>query len=240
METSIRIGTAGWQLPFDLRPIGNDRSALTKYAELFNTVEVNSCFYRYHMPRTYERWATSVPHEFRFAVKMHRDVTHIHRLERFSEARKFLASVSALGDQLGPVLVQLPPSLVYSPEQADFFEALREEHQGALVLEPRHVSWNSVEVDRMLEKHQITRVTADPPLMRARFEPSGDDALAYFRLHGVPVMYRSSYNAEELQAIAQEVHKCKATGGQVYVLFDNTASGAATINALELQRLIEL
>lgn len=240
MESPIRIGTAGWQLPFELRPIGNDRSALTKYAELFNTVEVNSCFYRYHMPRTYERWAAFVPHEFRFAVKMHRDVTHVHRLERFSEARKFLDSVSALGEQLGPVLVQLPPSLAYSPEQADFFEALREEHQGALVLEPRHLSWNSVEVASMLKKHRITRVTADPPLMRARFEPSGDNTLAYFRLHGAPVMYRSSYTAEDLQALTRQVHTCKTTGGQVFVLFDNTASGAASINALELQRLIQL
>ncbi len=236
-QVLVRIGTAGWQLPADLRPAGSDRSALTKYAELFNMVEVNSCFYRYHMPRTYERWAASVPADFRFAVKMHRDVTHVHRLERFSAAKDFLESVSPLGDRLGPVLVQLPPSLAYMEEHADFFEALRETHEGDVVLEPRHSSWNAQEVVQMLVQHRITRVTADPPLSGERFKPLGGGKLNYFRLHGSPVMYRSTYSEAELERVAGHLLKSRRAGKHVYVVFDNTASGAAASNALVLQQL---
>ncbi len=239
IQVHIRIGTAGWQLPADLRPTGSDRSALTKYAELFNAVEVNSSFYRYHMPRTYARWAASVPVDFRFAVKMHRDVTHVQRLQRFAVAKGFLESVSPLGDRLGPVLVQLPPSLAYLDEHADFFEALREHHEGEVVLEPRHASWNAQEVVQLLAKHRITRVTADPPLGGERFEPLSDGPLAYFRLHGSPVMYRSAYSAAELELVAGQLRQHNRTGKHVYVVFDNTASGAAASNALALRELVK-
>src|SRR6188768_3382103 len=120
----LHIGTAGWQLPKDLS-VRSEGSGLARYAEHFNAVEINSTHYKYHMERTFHRWSASVPVDFRFAVKMHRDITHVQRLTRVGPAQAFLNEVQALGDRLGPVLVQLPPSLVCSDTCMDVLLSMR-------------------------------------------------------------------------------------------------------------------
>ena len=106
-------------------------------------MEINSSFYRPHKPATYTKWAGSVPDNFRFAVKVPKEATHARRLVDTEDVLdRFLPEATALGEKLGPLLVQLPPSLAFDADVADtFFAALRERFDGHVVLEPRHPTW---------------------------------------------------------------------------------------------------
>src|SRR5436190_9777783 len=135
----LRIATAGWTIP---RAVAEhfppEGTGLTRYAARFNAVEINSTFYRSHQPETYERWAQTTPKGFLFAVKLPRTITHEARLVGVRPAvAAFRAESAHLGEKLGPLLVQLPPSLVFDPEiVAAFFEGLRAEWGGVIVCEP--------------------------------------------------------------------------------------------------------
>ena len=234
----LHVGTAGWQLPKDL-PARAEASALERYAEHFNGVELNSTHYKHHMDRTFQRWAASVPKDFRFAVKMHRDITHIQRLTQVGPMQAFLEEVSALGEKLGPVLVQLPPKLAWIEECGDVLEAVRGVYKGPLVVEPRHPSWSDGVVLRKLRQANISVVAADPPLIIPALKPLGDPVLCYFRLHGNPRMYWSPYDEPTLCAVAHQVAELLKLGQHAWVMFDNTASLAAVPNALRLNELLK-
>jgi uncharacterized protein YecE (DUF72 family) len=231
------IGTAGWTIPrqyADTFPaIGTH---LSRYAMRFNGVEINSSFYRPHRPATYARWAASVPAGFRFAVKVPKEITHTRRLVAAAEPLcRFLAEASALGDKIGPLLVQLPPSLTYDRHiAASFFDALRERFEGSVVCEPRHPTWFTDEADALMARGRIARVAADPARVPAAAEPGGWRCLAYYRLHGSPRMYYSGYDQPFLDALAARIAAGIAAGGTVWCVFDNTALGHATRDALAL------
>ncbi|RZJ02706.1 MAG: DUF72 domain-containing protein, partial [Haliea sp.] len=150
---AVKAGCAGWSLPRDTWPaFPANSSHLERYAARFNAVEINSSFYRPHQPATYARWAASVPADFRFAVKLPKTITHIQRLADGGQLLDdFLAQAGALGDKLGCLLVQLPPSLALVPEIAEkFLVDLRARHQGPVAMEPRHASWFTAEADALL------------------------------------------------------------------------------------------
>src|ERR1700761_9369383 len=102
--SELFIGTAGWAIRREhAEAFESGPSHLARYATLFNSVEINSSFYRPHRPATYEKWAASVPDHFRFAVKMPRTITHESRLSGAEDLlNKFLREASALGKKLGP------------------------------------------------------------------------------------------------------------------------------------------
>lgn len=210
-------------------------SHLQRYASRFTAVEINSSFYRSHKRDSYERWAATVPDHFRFAVKMPKQVTHVRALEDCgTEVMRFLSEIAGLGPKLGCVLVQLPPSLAYDPRAVEsFFGALRRRHRGAIVCEPRHHTWFTGAADRRLEAHHIGRVAADPSCGVAGDDPGGSDRIAYFRLHGSPLMYHSSYSDDYLARLTERM-LVVAQRSPVWCVFDNTARGAATLNGLDL------
>jgi uncharacterized protein YecE (DUF72 family) len=235
----IRIGTAGWSIP---KPHAGEFSGsgshLERYAGRFPAVEINSSFYRPHKPATYARWAGSVPSGFRFAVKVPREVTHVRKLIGAIDAlERFLSEVRSLGDTLGPLLVQLPPSLGFDAGVAGaFFDCLRARFDGDVVCEPRHATWFGDDVDALLACFQIARVAADPaPVPRAAVA-GGWPNLVYRRLHGSPRMYYSAYPAEALARIAEVMSA--ADGRDEWCIFDNTALGEATSDALDLLRRV--
>ena len=204
---------------------------------MFGGVEINSSFYRQHKRATYERWAASVPASFRFAVKIPRAITHDQALVASDVLLDvFLEEATALGDRLGPLLVQLPPSLVFDPEIADeFFTTLRGLYSGDVVCEPRNASWFEAPADELLTRHRVARVAADPALVHDAAHPGGWRGLAYYRLHGSPQMYYSSYAVEYLTMIAEQLRSVDVSR---WCIFDNTTLGAATGNALVLQRML--
>ncbi len=213
-------------------------SHLERYGRRLAAVEINSSFYRPHRPATYARWAASVPPGFRFAVKVPREISHTRKLVDAGEPlERFLTEVQDLGDRLGPLLLQLPPSLAYNERRAGaFLEALRTRFDGSVVVEPRHPTWFTDAVDGMLCRFRAGRVAADPaPVPRAAM-PGGWPGIAYRRLHGSPQMYYSAYDAGYLDSIAHMLRDMADHTGESWCIFDNTASGAAARDALSLLR----
>ncbi len=236
-----RVGVAGWSLPSVVASsFATEGTHLQRYATRFSAVEINSSFYRPHRNETYARWAASVPPDFRFAVKLPRAITHERRLAGCRDLlESFAGALEGLGSKRGPVLVQLPPSLAFEPHLAEpFFLELRETVGGLLVCEPRHPSWFLSDVDRLLERWMIGCVAADPAGSGTAVAPGGWHAIAYFRLHGSPRIYRSTYEDAALRSWSDAVASaCK--DGAVWVIFDNTAAGAAVGDALRFMALLE-
>jgi uncharacterized protein YecE (DUF72 family) len=229
----IRVGCAGWSLPPGERPeFSPGGSVLQRYASLFPATEINSSFYRPHRESTYARWAEETPRGFRFSVKIPRTITHEHKLAGVGGLLdEFLGPVCALGGKLGWLLVQLPPSLAFDASVAGrFLRMLRARHEGKIALEPRHLSWFTPRAAGLLQEQRIARVAADPPHDPAGLEPGGWTGAAYFRLHGSPRMYWSSYDAQWLDAL----HERLAVYREAWCIFDNTAARAAVPNAIHL------
>jgi uncharacterized protein YecE (DUF72 family) len=216
-------------------------SHLERYGAILNAVEINSSFYRPHRTATYERWAVSVPEDFRFAVKIPKSITHERRFKDVGDLLdRFLAEVSGLGPKLGPLLVQLPPSLTFQPGVADgFLSELRNRVEGSIVCEPRHASWFTPEVEALLTELRIARVAADPAPVPRADEPGGWRGLSYYRLHGSPRIYYSAYSAEYLAAIAEVLTRDAAADIETWCIFDNTAAFAATGDALTTRNLVQ-
>jgi uncharacterized protein YecE (DUF72 family) len=240
MKPVVHIGTAGWQIPkASIGRFPSDGPHLERYSAVFNAVEVNSTFYRLPRLSTAERWAGSVPKNFRFALKMPKSITHELRLRQAAgPLRAFMEVVEAFGERAGPLLVQLPPTLAFSATAEEFLEALHEHDPPPVALEPRHVSWFEPAVSRLLERLHIARVAADPPRAPGDGEPGGDGRLVYIRLHGTPRIYWSEYDKASLKAWARLVERHAQQAKDIWVIFDNTALGAATVNALDMQRLL--
>lgn len=232
---TIRIGTAGWSLYRAGEAFPADGAVLERYAARLNAVEINTSFYRPHQRKTYERWATSTPADFRFAVKVPQAITHERRLVGVEDLlARFLDETDGLGGKRGPLLIQLPPSLAFEVERiAPFLEAWRERTDAPTVLEPRHASWFEAGTDDLLAAHRIARVAADPAVVPFAAEPGGWRGLAYHRLHGSPVMYASAYEPEVLDALAGRLAE-EAKTAETWCVFDNTRFGAATWDALAL------
>ena len=238
-RSTVRIATAGWAIPRAASGrFPSSGAGLQRYASCFDAVEINSTFYRSHRASTYARWAAMTPSQFRFAVKLPRTITHDARLmDALPLALAFRAEVAQLGDKLGPLLVQLPPSLAFEATVAEtFFAGLRGFWPQAIVCEPRHESWFEGEADALLEAHQIGRVAADPPPHPAGTVPGGWKGIAYWRLHGSPRIYYSPYDEAALSVLSAQL--LARTSDETWCVFDNTASGAAMANALSLRGMI--
>lgn len=232
------VGCAGWSLNAEAQKnVSAGASHLERYAATFNCTEIDSSFYRHHQPKTYARWASSVPAGFRFAVKMPKAVTHDARLAGApGEIGQFLAEVSVLGDRLGPVLVQLPPSLAYDAGiAAEFFADMRRRFDGDLVCEPRHASWFVPEAERLLVEHRVARVAADPASQPEAAEPGGWPGLVYVRLHGSPEVYRSKYAPAFLETVADRIRAAVAARIPAWTILDNTMLGHAFFDAVAIR-----
>lgn len=114
-----------------------------------------------------------------------------------------------------------------------FFIDLRGRFDGDVVLEPRHASWFDRAPEDLLTERRVARVAADPAVVANAAEPGGWGGLAYYRLHGSPKMYYSAYSDEYLEALAATMRE-RARTSAVWCVFDNTAEGSATENALDL------
>nr|WP_276611997.1 DUF72 domain-containing protein [Kineococcus vitellinus] len=234
------------------------RRELEHLAERLSTVELNASFHALQRPGNYPSWARRTPPGFRFSVKGWRAVTHERRLEGVREALAafFGSGVLELGEGLGPVLWQLPPSLRFDAEVLARFCALLprttteaaalaaasgpaapaaavEERPLRHALEVRHRSHEDPGLARVLRAHGVALVTADTggrwPLL---LEQTAD--FSYVRLHGSPELYVSGYDDAALQEWAARVRAEAAGGREVFVYFDNTMAARAPFDALAL------
>jgi uncharacterized protein YecE (DUF72 family) len=231
-QREIRIGTAGWVISSQhAEAFPGAGTHLRRYALRLACTEINSSFYRPHQQKTYERWSASTPKGFRFSVKVPKLLTHDQRLaDPEPVLDRFANEVSGLGEKLGAVLVQLPPSLPFDEARASaFFSALARRVFVPAVCEPRHRSWFTAEADAWLAERRIARAAADPVPAPGASEPGGWRGLTYIRLHGSPRMYYSAYEPPFITALARRI---KSQRGPVWCVFDNTAAGAALGDAI--------
>lgn len=244
----MRVGTAGWTIPREVAAaFPGERRHLHRYAQTMNAAEINSSFHRSHRRAVYERWAAETPPGFRFSVKLPGTISHDARLRRAREPlRRFLAEADGLGERLAVVLVQLPPSFAFEARPVrNFFALLGDSFDGAMVCEPRHASWFTPVADRALVALRVSRAAADPARSPGQARPGGwlgpegdgREGVVYYRWHGSPRMYWSRYEPPWLRARAEELRRWQGAA-DCWCMFDNTASGAALPNALELRSLL--
>lgn len=232
------VGTSGWQYR-DWRgrfyPEGvPQRRWLEHYASAFATVEVNNAFYRLPERDTFAQWRERTPDDFCVAVKMSRYLTHIKRLiEPAEPVARFLSRADGLGDRLGPVLLQLPPTLAADPPVlaatlARFPATVR------VAVEPRHESWWTAEVRAVLERHGAALAWADrrgrpvTPLWRTA-------DWGYLRLHEGRARPRPRYGRAALASWLDRLAAAYALDREsVYVYFNNDPGGAAIRDAAAL------
>jgi len=230
----ILIGTSGWQYrdwsgrlyPADLP----QRLWLEHYAERFATVEVNNAFYRLPERTTFAQWRERTPDDFIVGVKVSRYLTHIKRLRDPAEpVGRFLERATALGDRLGPVLLQLPPTLRADADALAATLALFP-REVRVAVEPRHPSWWTYEIRGVLERHAAALCWADrggrpvTPLWRtANF--------GYLRMHEGRAAPAPRYGRAALGHWLRRIADAYGDGVPAYVYFNNDPGGAAVVDA---------
>ncbi|GAA3546611.1 DUF72 domain-containing protein [Nonomuraea rosea] len=231
-----QVGTSGWQYK-DWRgvlyPEGvPQRLWLETYADTFCTVESNNAFYRLPSPETFAAWRERTPDGFVMAVKASRFLTHIKRLADPEEpVERLMSAASALKEKLGPILLQLPPTLQADPGRLDrclgcFPDGVR------VAVEPRHPSWWTGEVREILGAHAAALCWADRKgRPQSPFWRTAD--WGYVRLHEGRAGF--AYGETALKTWARRVGE--AGWQDAYVYFNNDPGGAAVRNAIRFARL---
>jgi uncharacterized protein YecE (DUF72 family) len=233
LSRELLIGTSGfdyahWDGPFypDDLPA---RRRLEFYARHFPTVELNVTFYRTPQARTFAAWTEQVPDDFRFAIKASRYLTHIRRLRAPRAPVDYLMDrVGRLGKRLGPVLVQLPPTMPIALDRLD--DALAAFGAGVQVaVEPRHPSWFTPELYEVLARHGAALCLADrrgpvTPILRTA-------PWLYLRFHGGRAAPDSCYGRQALRTWVDRLRSVEPDRLAGYVFFNNDAHACAVENA---------
>lgn len=215
-----------------------DRSHLEYYASLFNSVEINSTFYKLPLPATTAKWASLVPVDFRFTVKISKTITHQKELVfNPADVSKFFETVKGFGHKKGCLLIQLPAGakadLVERFE--DLLDHITQHNDGwQLAVEFRDKSWYYDRMYRLLEAAGCCLVEHDMPKSKPSTFPQSP--VKYFRLHGERGDYRGSYTPEFIERLSEKIKDAEKDGHTVYTYFNNTI-GDAVHNALALKKL---
>jgi len=227
----ILIGTAGWSIPKQFAQEGE--AHLHTYSELLNCCEINSTFYKNPLARTLTKWKTITAEDFSFSLKLHQSFTHFSELKpSASELKKTLNLYKQLGEKLGCLLLQFPPKMSFDTKKMErFYAILRQSLTIPIVIEPRNTTWKTADSLSLMRDYSISKVIADPEKCPGKsYNFSG---VKYYRLHGAPVIYRSSYTEKFLRELSSEVLKSRK---DCWIIFDNTASGAGFKNAWSLNK----
>ncbi len=242
----FRIGTSNIVVPGPKHTFPEeyqDKSRLTYYASLFNSLEVNSTFYKLPMARTFEKWASEVPDDFQFTVKLSKDITHAKGLLYEPEAvKKFMTAADGLGDKKGCLLIQFPGSITVHnaskvSELLEEIEQYDSKHTWRKAIEFRHHSWYKSAIYDLLHQYKTALVIQDMPKSKTP-DIAQRERFIFRRYHGSDGDYRGSYHEEHLQAQAEDIKKCLGKGKDAYAYFNNTM-GDAFNNAMMLQELVK-
>jgi uncharacterized protein YecE (DUF72 family) len=244
----MMIGTSGWQYRDwrgRLYPAGvPHRRWLEHYAQRYLTVENNNTFYRLPPRDTFESWRERTPDDFVMTVKASRYLTHVRRLHDPAEpVARLLGAAAGLERKLGPILLQLPPTLKADPEALE--ECLKEFRTAAaavgekglrVAVEPRHETWWTEEIRAILTAHDAALCWADrrgrpiTPLWRTA-------TWGYLRLHEGTARPYPSYGTRALRSWVARVSETWLDETNVYVYFNNDHGGAAVMNSAQFARL---
>jgi uncharacterized protein YecE (DUF72 family) len=244
----VLVGTSGWQYRDwrgGLYPDGlPQRRWLEHYATQYRTVENNSSFYRLPSPETFAGWRARTPDDFVMAVKASRYLTHVRKLRDPAEpVARLLGAAAGLGPKLGPILVQLPPTLTAEPALLDGslreFRAIRlpgDHGPVRIAVEPRHESWWTEDVKEILAAHDAALCWADrldrpvTPLWRTA-------GWGFLRFHEGTADPWPYYAKDTLRAWVDRLRQTWPGDADVYVYFNNDPGGAAVANSAEFAAL---
>jgi len=239
MAPRVRIGTSGWHYPHwegVAYPEGSDPAQwLHLYARHFDAVEVNRSFYRLPTARAVQEWRGAVPRTFRFSLKGSRYITHMKKLrEPEPGLRAFAESARGFGEQLGPILFQLPPRWrVNASRLKEFLEALPRRWRCAF--EFRDPSWHCDEVYALLAAYGATFCVFDLGGVASPLVATA--GLVYARLHGPAEAYRGRYGRRHLERWWSKLSGLPGAA-EWWIFFDNDQAGHAFRDALEMKRVI--
>jgi uncharacterized protein YecE (DUF72 family) len=240
MAVRIRIGCSGWEYAHwrgDFYPTGLPRRAwLERYAEVFNTVELNNSFYRLPTVDAFAAWARQVPDGFAMAVKASRYLTHFKRLREPKEPiERLWARARQLGDRLGPVLYQLPPRWRRNRERLETFLAALPAGRDQAI-EFRDPSWYHDEIHELLVRYRVALCLHDMVGSATATQPVGP--FVYVRFHGSGPRYGGRYPSRALEGWANQLVGWAADGRPAWVYFNNDVGGHAPRDALRLREAV--
>lgn len=230
------VGTSGWSYDHwvdKFYPEGLERNKwLEFYSENFNTVEINMSFYRFPFKNMVKGWVNKTPEGFLFFLKANRQITHVRKLKNISQlVKKFDKLAVLLGEKLGGVLYQLPPSLHFDLEKLEKFLSILPERRN--VIEFRHTSWFCNETIKLLNKYKIIFCVVSAPKLPEMVKKSTNEI--YVRFHGRE-WYRYDYTKKELKNWAQQIKRLKPKNTFIY--FNNDFNAYAVKNAKTMKCLI--
>lgn len=264
----IRIGTSGWSYPTGegrwdgvFYPRSKKVDPLEFYARYFDTVEINSSFYRPISPDVAKSWARKTPHGFQFTAKLYQKFTHPKMFEEatgkeaelsLGDFELFRAGLEPLVEagKLGCLLAQFPPSFKHDEESMTYLEdLLRRFPDYPLAIELRHRSWTeNPDSFRLLESHNVAWCMIDEPKFRTSVgEIPLTSRLGYFRFHGRnakewwtgdrETRYNYLYSLQEIGALGQEVKEVAERTEDSYLFYNNHYGAKAVVNALQMKLL---
>ena len=235
-RAKIHIGTSGWHYkhwkgPFYLADL-SPAKMLSWYVERFDTVEINSSFYRLPAESALESWCRLTPANFCFAVKASRYITHNRKLkDPENGVERFLTLIDKLGQRLGPILFQLPPAWRVNVERLDeFLSRLPQGHRYAF--EFRNPTWNVAPVYEILDRHKAAYCIYELAGFLSPIQITTD--FTYVRLHGPGSKYQGNYCAQTLRRWADRIERWRNQLRHIFVYFDNDQAGFAPNNASQL------
>lgn len=210
---------------------------LTYYSQHLKSVEINSTFYRKPTLKTLHKWMDETPEDFKFIIKIPKTVSHIKKLtDTKVDVVDFRTHISSeLKEKLAGFLFQLPPSFIYSDENLEkLIETV--EPNFLNVVEFRHKSWWNDEVFEILQKNHIVFSGVSIPKDIPDEIVINSKKHLYYRLHGVPQMFKSEYSEEFLNNLAEKIQNFD---GESFVFFNNTFGIAGIKNALYLNNFLK-
>ena len=241
----LRIGTSGIAIPgtkltfpFEFQ----SKSRLHYYSSIFNTIEINSSFYKVPMHATFEKWRQDVPEDFQFTIKLWREITHVKEL-KFNPGNidMFLKAADHTGNKKGCMLVQFPGkiSLEYYNELEAILQRLTEcnnEIKWRYAIEFRSPTWYVSETFELLDEYGASMVLHDKAKAKNTV-PNKGASFIYTRFHGPDGDYRGSYSDKHLHEQSEKIGEWLRSGKDVYAYFNNTM-GDAFENAVNLKEMV--
>jgi uncharacterized protein YecE (DUF72 family) len=259
----IRIGPAGWSykdwegVVYPQKP-GKAFDPLEYLARFFDTIEINSSFYRPPVPTTTKSWAKRVAENknFVFTAKLHRVFTHERGKATKKDEKEYRQGMDVLAKagKLGSVLLQFPWSFKNTPDDRVYLAKLLEKFSDyPLVLEVRHSSWNTPDVYEWLEERGVGICNIDQPVFKKSIRPQAltTSPVGYVRLHGrnykdwfrekaLPhERYDYLYSVDELDPWLVRIKEVAKHSRETYVITNNHFRGKGVVNATEIKAALK-
>lgn len=237
LPPSLYIGCSGYYYPYwknRFYPVGlQPKNWLVYYASIFNTVELNGTFYRLPKLSHLQKYASVTPDDFTFSVKVSRHITHYKKLKDCgNEILEFSQLMQeGLTHKLSCLLFQFPPSFHYHEDNLKLV-LQNIPHTANHVVECRHQSWWNETVQTELSKANITFCNVDFPGLNTYTIQT--TPLFYYRFHGNPELFKSSYSHKQLLAFKKQIPN---EAKQLHIYFNNTYYEAGYNNALDLKNI---